>query len=210
MSKKNLQLSYSHIYNNQDRRTCLTPRQRRHFDERSARGVATRLIRDSLYPLKTSFDIVVGNPNRLCREQGRDSSKDELSQELATSSKIPSMGLGSFSQRVNTKDDFGCEKNGGCNLFQDITSGVRSGSGRRERKERKDRNKPRRPLLEPMCTHHMEPCVRIQACATRPIADLGTYAYAYEASMRTHRSIPASINKRAFHHFKEIPLPHLA
>ncbi|MED6170380.1 hypothetical protein PIB30_030353 [Stylosanthes scabra] len=27
-------------------------------------------------------------------------SKDELSQELATNSKIPSMGLGSFSQRV--------------------------------------------------------------------------------------------------------------
>ncbi|MED6125191.1 hypothetical protein PIB30_066370 [Stylosanthes scabra] len=34
----------------------------------------------------------------------------------------------------------------------------------------------------------MEPCVRIQAWAARPIVDLGTYAYAYEASMRTHRS----------------------
>ncbi|MED6109849.1 hypothetical protein PIB30_037323 [Stylosanthes scabra] len=56
-----------------------------------------------------------GNPNRLCREQGRGSSKDELSQELATSSKIPSMGLGSFSQRVNARDDFGCEENRGCN-----------------------------------------------------------------------------------------------
>ncbi|MED6204865.1 hypothetical protein PIB30_012636 [Stylosanthes scabra] len=43
----------------------------------------------------------------------------------------------------------------------DITGGVRSGSGRRERKERKDHNKPKRPLLEPMNTHHMEPCVRI-------------------------------------------------
>ncbi|MED6111763.1 hypothetical protein PIB30_055264 [Stylosanthes scabra] len=35
---------------------------------------------------------------------------------LATSSKIPSMGLGSFSQRVNARDDFGCEKNRGCIL----------------------------------------------------------------------------------------------
>ncbi|MED6219309.1 hypothetical protein PIB30_034652 [Stylosanthes scabra] len=70
--------------------------------------------------------------------------------------------------------------------------------------------KPRRPLLEPMRTHHMEPCVRIQACAARPNADLGTYAYAYEASMRTHRSIPTSINRGAFHHFKRSPLPYLA
>ncbi|MED6124741.1 hypothetical protein PIB30_061785 [Stylosanthes scabra] len=62
--------------------------------------------------------------------------------------------------------------------------------------------KHRRPLLEPMRTHHMEPCVRIQAWAARPNADLCTYAYAYEASMRTHRSIPASINRGAFHHFK--------
>ncbi|MED6145299.1 hypothetical protein PIB30_023881 [Stylosanthes scabra] len=61
---------------------------------------------------------------------------------------------------------------------------VRSGSGRRERKERKDRNKPRRPLLEPMRTHHMDPCVRIQAWAAHPIADLGTHAYTYEASMQ--------------------------
>ncbi|MED6136933.1 hypothetical protein PIB30_060312 [Stylosanthes scabra] len=30
------------------------------------------------------------------------------------------------------------------------------------------------------------------------------------APMRTHRSIPASINRGAFHHFKESPLPHLA
>ncbi|MED6164324.1 hypothetical protein PIB30_088715 [Stylosanthes scabra] len=92
----------------------------------------------------------------------------------------------------------------------DITGGVRSGSGRRERKEQKDHNKPRRPLLEPMRTHHMEPLVCIQAWAARPIAYLGTYAYAYEASMRTHRSIPASINRGAFHHFKGSPLPHLA
>ncbi|MED6169977.1 hypothetical protein PIB30_026158 [Stylosanthes scabra] len=56
-----------------------------------------------------------GNPNRLYREQGRGSSKDKLSQELATSSKIPSMGLGLFSQRVNSRDDLGCEKNRGCN-----------------------------------------------------------------------------------------------
>ncbi|MED6217200.1 hypothetical protein PIB30_015534 [Stylosanthes scabra] len=59
-----------------------------------------------------------------------------------------------------------------------ILGGVWSGSGRRERKEQKDCNKPRRPLLEPMRTHHMEPCVCIQAWAARPIADLGTYAYA--------------------------------
>ncbi|MED6157578.1 hypothetical protein PIB30_024419 [Stylosanthes scabra] len=84
----------------------------------------------------------------------------------------------------------------------DITGGVRSGSGRRERKEQKDRNKPRRALLEPMRTHPMGPCVRIQAWAARPIAELGTYAYAYEASMHTHRSIPASINRGTFHHFK--------
>ncbi|MED6224377.1 hypothetical protein PIB30_083330, partial [Stylosanthes scabra] len=84
----------------------------------------------------------------------------------------------------------------------DITGGVRSGSGWREQKERKDRNKPRRPLLELMHTHHMEPCVHIQAWAACPIADLGSYAYAYEASMHTHRSIPASINRGAFHHFK--------
>ncbi|MED6188450.1 hypothetical protein PIB30_086081 [Stylosanthes scabra] len=58
----------------------------------------------------------------------------------------------------------------------DLAGRVRSGSGWRERKERKDRNKPKRPLLEPMRTHHMEPCVRIQAWAARPIADLGTYA----------------------------------
>ncbi|MED6222775.1 hypothetical protein PIB30_067645 [Stylosanthes scabra] len=45
-------------------------------------------------------------------------------------------------------------------------------------------------------------CVRIRAWAARPIADLGTYAYAYEASMHTHRSIPASINRGVFHHFK--------
>ncbi|MED6204664.1 hypothetical protein PIB30_011082 [Stylosanthes scabra] len=38
-------------------------------------------------------------------------------------------------------------------------------------------------------------CVRIQAWAARPIADLGIYAYAYEASMCTHRSIPASIDR---------------
>ncbi|MED6112573.1 hypothetical protein PIB30_062862 [Stylosanthes scabra] len=56
----------------------------------------------------------------------------------------------------------------------------------------------------------MEPCVRIEAWAARPNADLGIYAYAYEASMRTHRSIPASINRGAFHHFKESQLPHLA
>ncbi|MED6178192.1 hypothetical protein PIB30_105259 [Stylosanthes scabra] len=87
-------------------------------------------------------------------------------------------------------------------VSMDITGGVRSGSGRKERKERKDRKKPKRPLLEPMRTHHIEPCVRIQAWAARPIADLGTYAYAYEASMRTHRSIPASINRGAFYHFK--------
>ncbi|MED6220962.1 hypothetical protein PIB30_049848 [Stylosanthes scabra] len=37
----------------------------------------------------------------------------------------------------------------------EITGGVQSGSGRREQKERKDRNKPRRPLLEPMRTHLM-------------------------------------------------------
>ncbi|MED6207635.1 hypothetical protein PIB30_037506 [Stylosanthes scabra] len=43
----------------------------------------------------------------------------------------------------------------------DIIGGDRSGSGRRERKEQKDRNKPRRPLLEPMRTHRMEPYVRI-------------------------------------------------
>ncbi|MED6147003.1 hypothetical protein PIB30_039961 [Stylosanthes scabra] len=66
---------------------------------------------------------------------------------------------------------------------KDITGGVWSGSGRRERKERKDRNKPKRPLLEPMRTHHLEPCVHIQAWAARPIADLGTQVYAYEASM---------------------------
>ncbi|MED6163804.1 hypothetical protein PIB30_083577 [Stylosanthes scabra] len=59
-----------------------------------------------------------GNPNRLCREQGRSSSKDELSQELATSSKIPSMGLGSFSQRVNPRVDFGYEKFKGCNCVE--------------------------------------------------------------------------------------------
>ncbi|MED6127805.1 hypothetical protein PIB30_091648 [Stylosanthes scabra] len=92
----------------------------------------------------------------------------------------------------------------------DITGGVRSESGRRERKERKDRNKSRRPLLEPMRTHHKEPCVRIQAWAACPIVDLGTYAYAYEASMRTRRSFPASINRGAFHRFKGSPLPHLA
>ncbi|MED6195405.1 hypothetical protein PIB30_037601 [Stylosanthes scabra] len=84
----------------------------------------------------------------------------------------------------------------------DLASGVRSGSGWRERKERKDRNKPKRPLLEPMRMHPMEPCVRKQAWAARPIADLGTYAYAYDASMHTHRSIPTSINRGAFYHFK--------
>ncbi|MED6182972.1 hypothetical protein PIB30_033686 [Stylosanthes scabra] len=56
-----------------------------------------------------------GNPNRLCCEQGRFSSKEELSQKLATSSKIPSMELGSFSQRVNAMVDFGCEKIKSCN-----------------------------------------------------------------------------------------------
>ncbi|MED6109556.1 hypothetical protein PIB30_034866 [Stylosanthes scabra] len=57
-----------------------------------------------------------GNPNRLCREQGRDSIKQKsCHKKLATSSKIPSIGLGSFSQRVNARDDFGYEKNGGCN-----------------------------------------------------------------------------------------------
>ncbi|MED6157599.1 hypothetical protein PIB30_024768 [Stylosanthes scabra] len=85
--------------------------------------------------------------------------------------------------------------------YSEVDCGVRSESGRRERKERKDCNKPRRPLLEPMRTHHMELCVRIQARAARPIADLGTYTYAYEASMRTHRSIPSSINRGAFYHF---------
>ncbi|MED6148830.1 hypothetical protein PIB30_056707 [Stylosanthes scabra] len=90
----------------------------------------------------------------------------------------------------------------GCSHYEDLAGRVRSGSGRRERKERKDRNKPKRRLLEPMRTHPMEPCVRIQAWAARPITDLSTYAYAYEASMRTHRSIPASINRGAFHHFK--------
>ncbi|MED6181775.1 DNA (cytosine-5-)-methyltransferase [Stylosanthes scabra] len=82
-------------------------------------------------------------------------------------------------------------------------------AGESERNER-IATKPRRPLLEPMRTHHMEPCVRIQAWAARPNADLDTYAYAYEASMRTHRSIPASINRGAFHHFNGSPLPHLA
>ncbi|MED6110422.1 hypothetical protein PIB30_042728 [Stylosanthes scabra] len=52
------------------------------------------------------------------------SSKDELSQELATSSKIPSMGLGSFSQRVNARDDFDCEKNRGCNYGCHVTRGA--------------------------------------------------------------------------------------
>ncbi|MED6186249.1 hypothetical protein PIB30_065013, partial [Stylosanthes scabra] len=81
-----------------------------------------------------------GNPNRLCREQGWSSSKDELSQKLATSSKILSMGLGSFSQRVNAKVDFGCEKIRGslqeirripaklpAELEGDVTGGIRGG-----------------------------------------------------------------------------------
>ncbi|MED6121018.1 hypothetical protein PIB30_026091 [Stylosanthes scabra] len=74
-------------------------------------------------------------------------------------------------------------------------------AGESERNER-IATKPRRPLLEPMRMHHMEACVRIQAWAARPNADLGTYAYAYEASKCTHGSIPASINRGAFHHFK--------
>ncbi|MED6207631.1 hypothetical protein PIB30_037502 [Stylosanthes scabra] len=35
------------------------------------------------------------------------------------------------------------------------------------------------------------------------------WSHAYE-SKRTHRSIPASINRGAFHNFKGSPLPHLA
>ncbi|MED6111362.1 hypothetical protein PIB30_051665 [Stylosanthes scabra] len=62
-------------------------------DERSARGAATRGIR---------IDYAASKDGALL--------KDELSQELTTSSKIPSMGLGSFSQRVNARDDFGCDK----------------------------------------------------------------------------------------------------
>ncbi|MED6146281.1 hypothetical protein PIB30_032998 [Stylosanthes scabra] len=44
---------------------------------------------------------------------------------------------------------------------QDITGGVRSGSGRREPKERKDRNKTLKAINGPDVYTSVEPCVRI-------------------------------------------------
>ncbi|MED6109093.1 hypothetical protein PIB30_030427 [Stylosanthes scabra] len=70
--------------------------------------------------------------------------------------------------------------------------------------------KPRRPLLEPMRTHNMKPCVRILAWAARPNVDFGTNVYAPEAFMRTHRSFPTSINRGAIHHFKRAYFTFLA
>ncbi|MED6194562.1 hypothetical protein PIB30_029719 [Stylosanthes scabra] len=46
--------------------------------------------------------------------EGR-SRQQRVSQELATTLKIPSTGLRSFSQRVNAWADLDCQGNGGCN-----------------------------------------------------------------------------------------------
>ncbi|MED6110317.1 hypothetical protein PIB30_041821 [Stylosanthes scabra] len=46
--------------------------------------------------------------------EGR-SRQQRVSQELATTLKISSARLGSFSQRVNAWANFGCQENGGCN-----------------------------------------------------------------------------------------------
>ncbi|MED6209058.1 hypothetical protein PIB30_050966 [Stylosanthes scabra] len=74
----------------------------------------SELNRKATQPIRPNF--ASANPNRLCREQGHDSIKQKsCHKKLATSSKIPSIGLGSFSHQVNARDDFGCEKNGDCN-----------------------------------------------------------------------------------------------
>ncbi|MED6207407.1 hypothetical protein PIB30_035508 [Stylosanthes scabra] len=126
-------------------------------------------------PFRSSQASVPDGPVEAADRQSvsRDGSSYNLSEVQSTVSKIGVLHL-------STEDD----------QPRDLAGGVRSGSGRKERKERKDCNKPRRPLLEPMRTHHIEPYVRIQAWTAHPIVDLGTYAYAYEASMRTHSSLP--------------------
>ncbi|MED6196394.1 hypothetical protein PIB30_046999 [Stylosanthes scabra] len=62
--------------------------------------------------------------------------------------------------------------------------------------------KPRSPKLEPMCTHRGSHVYAFWPWAARLFGRTNTYAYALRASMRTHRPIPASINRGAFHHFK--------
>ncbi|MED6170558.1 hypothetical protein PIB30_032129 [Stylosanthes scabra] len=74
-------------------------------------------------------------------------------------------------------------------------------AGESERNER-IATKPRRPKLEPMRTHQGSHAYASLPWAARLFGRTDTYAYALRASMRTHRSIPASINRGAFHHFK--------
>ncbi|MED6121103.1 hypothetical protein PIB30_027039 [Stylosanthes scabra] len=92
-------------------------------------------------------------------------------------------------------------------VMKPVSMGFNRRSSERKWPERARGTKRSQQNLEGHC---WSLCVRIQAWAARPNANLGTYAYAYEASMRTHRSIPASINRAALHHFKGSPLPHLA
>ncbi|MED6218156.1 hypothetical protein PIB30_024338 [Stylosanthes scabra] len=82
-------------------------------------------------------------------------------------------------------------------------------AGESERNER-IATKPRKQKLEPMRTHQGSHAYASWPWAARLFGRTDTYAYAFRASMRTHRSIPASINRGAFHHFKESQLPHLA
>ncbi|MED6203944.1 hypothetical protein PIB30_004531 [Stylosanthes scabra] len=95
-----------------------------------------------------------------------------------------------------------CRDSDHARASKDITGGVQSGSGRRERKERKDRNKPRRLLLEPMRTHQWSHAYASHTWEARPKGCFGTDAYTFRASMRTHQWFSASINRGALHHLK--------
>ncbi|MED6134533.1 hypothetical protein PIB30_037832 [Stylosanthes scabra] len=121
------------------------------------------------------------------------------------------VACGSKPVRVKAADRLnheGCEagREAG-SLMKPVPMGFNRWSSERKWPERARGTKRSQQNLEGHCCSL---CVRIQAWAAHPNADLGTYAYAYEASMRTYRSILASINRGAFHHFKGIPLPHLA
>ncbi|MED6145995.1 hypothetical protein PIB30_030454 [Stylosanthes scabra] len=74
-------------------------------------------------------------------------------------------------------------------------------AGESERNER-IATKPRRLKLEPMRTHHWSRAYASWPWAAHLFGRTYTYVYASRASMRTHRSLPASINRGAFQHFK--------
>ncbi|MED6196678.1 hypothetical protein PIB30_049609 [Stylosanthes scabra] len=78
------------------------------------------------------------------------------------------------------------------------------------KRNRRIATKPRRPKLEPMHTHQGSHAYASRPWAARLFGRTDTYAYTLRASMRTHRSTPASINRGAIHHFQGSPLPHLA